>query len=264
MGLDASHAQPQPGDIRAQPADAFTGRVILITGGCGGIGAACARWFVARGAQVILADLDSSACAQTARVTGASGGVRLDVTNEREVSTVLAAVRAECGPLSVLVNAAGVVGSGGVEAMAAAQWRSVLETNLTGTFLVCQAAISQLREFGSGKIVNLSSVNARTGGNELSGAAYAASKAGIEALTRHLAVALAPQVQVNAVAPGPVRTPMLARLDQPVLAELARKIPAGRLASPEEVAGAVGFLASPDADFITGITLQQNGGQWLG
>lgn len=264
MPVNSAPAHPEPGDARVQAAALFVGRVVFITGGCGGIGAACARWFAARGARVVIADLDASACAETARVTGAAGGVRLDVTNEREVSAVLGAVRAEFGPLSVLVNAAGIVGSGGVEAMAAAAWRSVLETNLTGTFLVCRAAIPQLRELGSGKIVNLSSVNARTGGNELSGAAYAASKAGIEALTRHLALALAPQVQVNAVAPGPVRTHMLARLDEPVLTGLARQIPARRLASPEEVAGAVGFLASPDADYITGITLQQNGGQWLG
>lgn len=248
----------------ARPGGTFAGRVVLVTGGCGGIGAACVRWFAARGAQVVLADLDAQACAQTARATCAAGGVRLDVTNELEVSAVLSAVRTEFGPVSVLVNSAGIVGSGSVEAMAAGAWRSVLETNLTGTFLVCQAAISQLREAGSGKIVNLSSVNARTGGNELSGAAYAASKAGIEALTRHLAIALAPQIQVNAVAPGPVQTPMLARLDETALAGLTRKIPAQRLASPEEVAGAVGFLASPDADYITGITLQQNGGQWLG
>jgi NAD(P)-dependent dehydrogenase (short-subunit alcohol dehydrogenase family) len=198
------------------------------------------------------------------QASGAAAGVQLDVTDEQEVGTVLTALGASHGPVGVLVNAAGIVGSGGVEGMPAAAWRQVLDVNLTGTFLVCRAAIPQLRELGSGKIVNLSSVNARTGGNELSGAAYAASKAGIEALTRHLAAALAPQVQVNAVAPGPVQTPMLARLDEPVLSGLIRAIPAGRFASPDEVAGAVGFLASPEADYVTGVTLQQNGGQWLG
>lgn len=263
MSVNTAPAQPEARDVPAEPGS-FAGRVVLVTGGGGGIGTACGRWFAARGARVVLADLDASACAEAARAMGAAGAVPLDVTDEHQVGAVLGALRAEFGPLGVLVNAAGAVGSGGVESMAAAAWRSVLETNLTGTFLVCRAAVSQLREVGSGKIVNLSSVNARTGGNELSGAAYAASKAGIEAFTRHLAIALAPRIQVNAVAPGPVQTPMLARLDEHVLAELIRKIPARRLASPEEVAGAVGFLASSDADFITGVTLQQNGGQWLG
>lgn len=261
--MSTAPAQPGPEDVWTE-SDRFAGRVVLVTGGGGGIGAACGRWFANRGARVILADLNASACAEAARVIGAADGVQLDVTSEREVSAVLAALRAEFGPIGVLINAAGIVGSGGVESMAPAAWRSVLETNLTGTFLVCRAAIPQLRELGSGKIVNLSSVNARTGGNELSGAAYAASKAGVEALTRHLAIALAPRIQVNAVAPGPVQTPMLARLDETVLAGLAHNIPARRLASPEEVASAVGFLASPNADYITGITLQQNGGQWLG
>jgi NAD(P)-dependent dehydrogenase (short-subunit alcohol dehydrogenase family) len=237
---------------------------VLVTGGSGGIGQACGRWFANRGADVILADLDAVACAHAAQAVRAAGATGLDVTNELEVRAVLDRVRAEHGLIGVLVNAAGIVGRGTVESMPAAAWRQVLDVNLTGTFLVCQTVIPQMRELGAGKIVNLSSVNARTGGNDLSGAAYAASKAGVEALTRHLAVALAPHVQVNAIAPGPVQTPMLARLTEPVLAQMVDAIPAGRVARPEEIAGAVGFLASSEADYITGVTLQQNGGAWLG
>jgi len=260
----STNSVPPALDEEAGHAGRFAGRVVLVTGGGGGIGQACGRWFSARGAHVVLADLDATACADAALASGAAAGVQLDVTDEQEVDTMLSALRASYGPVGVLVNAAGLAGSGGVESMPVAAWRQVLDVNLTGTFLVCRAAIPHLRELGSGKIVNLSSVNARTGGNELSGAAYAASKAGIEALTRHLAAALAPRVQVNAVAPGPVQTPMLARLDEPVLSGLIRAIPAGRFASPDEVAAAVGFLASPEADYVTGVTLQQNGGQWLG
>lgn len=247
-----------------EPGGQFAGRVILVTGGSGGIGRACGQWFACRGGQVVLADLDGPSCAASARAVGTVAGLQLDVTSEHDVDAVLSEVRARHGPVSVLVNAAGIVGSGAIESMPAAAWRRVLEVNLTGTFLVCRAAIPQLRELGAGKIVNLSSVNARTGGNELSGVAYAASKAGIEALTRHLAAHLAPHVQVNAIAPGPVRTPMLARLGEPALAALIAAIPAGRIADPGEIAAAVGFLASPEADYVTGVTLQQNGGQWLG
>jgi NAD(P)-dependent dehydrogenase (short-subunit alcohol dehydrogenase family) len=246
------------------PAPSFAGRVVLVTGGSGGIGQACGLWFANRGADVVLADLDGVGCAHAAQAVRAAEGTSLDVTNELEVSALLERTRADYGPVGVLVNAAGIVGSGTVESMSATAWRRVLDVNLTGTFLLCQAVIPQMRERGAGKIVNLSSVNARTGGNELSGAAYAASKAGIEALTRHLAAALAPHVQVNAIAPGPVQTPMLARLTETALARLVEAIPAGRVARPEEIAGTVGFLASPEADYITGVTLQQNGGLWLG
>lgn len=237
---------------------------MLVTGGAGGIGRACGAWFSDRGATVVLADLDPVGCEAAASGVGAAAGVHLDVTDEDQAVQVLDRVRRHHGPVGVLVNAAGVVGSGPVEEMPARAWRHVLDVNLTGTFLVSRAAIPHFRASGWGKIVNLSSVNARTGGNELSGAAYAASKAGIEALTRHLASALAPHVQVNAVAPGPVGTPMLNRLSPAQLAGVLETVPSGRPARAEEVAALVGFLASPEAEYITGVTVAQNGGQWMG
>lgn len=242
----------------------FAGHVVLITGGAGGIGRACAAWFARSEAVVVLADLDPGACADAATLTGAVTGRRLDVTDESEVDLFFRSVRDTYGPVQILVNAAGVVGTGSIETMPSKSWRHVLEVNLTGTFLVTRAAIPHLRHVGKGKIINFSSVNARTGGSALSGGAYAASKAGVEALTRHLAVALAPSIQVNAVAPGPVLTPMLERLDTLALEALLDTIPAARAATANEVAELVGFLASPAADYITGATVQQNGGQWLG
>jgi NAD(P)-dependent dehydrogenase (short-subunit alcohol dehydrogenase family) len=241
-----------------------SGGVVLVTGGAGGIGRACGAWFAARRHRVVLSDIDNDAAAAAAAAVGAAAGLRLDVTDEGEVGSLLRAVERTQGPVRIVINAAGVVGPGRLETMSAASWRRVLEVNLTGTFLVCREAIPQLRACGTGKIVNFSSVNARTGGNALSGAAYAASKAGIEALTRHLARLLAPEIQVNAVAPGPVLTPMLARLDDEAVAELVRSIPAGRVATAAEVAEVVGFLASSAADYLTGTTINQSGGQWLG
>jgi 3-oxoacyl-[acyl-carrier protein] reductase len=244
--------------------NAFDGRVVLVTGGAGGIGRACGSWFAVRGACVVLVDVDGAACDEAASAIGARDALGLDVTDEAGVESALQAVDRRHGPVGVLVNAAGIVGAGGVESMSVDAWRRVLDVNLTGTFLVTRATIPHLRRRGGGKIVNLSSVNARTGGNRLSGAAYAASKAGVEALTRHLALELAPSIQVNAVAPGPVLTAMLRRLDDAALAALAATIPAGRVATAEEVAEVVGFLASPAADFVTGVAVAQNGGQWVG
>ena len=148
--------------------------------------------------------------------------------------------------------------------MPLSDWRRVIDANLTGAFLVARQAIPGMRALGRGKIAYLSSVNARTGGNELSGAAYAAAKSAIEALTRHLARHLAPTIQVNAVAPGPVQTGMLSRLTAAELDHLVEAIPAGRCATAEEIAETIGFLCSPAASYITGITVDQNGGQWLG
>jgi NAD(P)-dependent dehydrogenase (short-subunit alcohol dehydrogenase family) len=242
----------------------FAGRVILVTGGCGGLGRACGTWFAERGGTVVLGDLDAAALARTAAEIGAADGTVIDVGDEHSVERSVEETVSAHGPITILVNAAGIVGSGSVETMEVAAWRHVVDVNLTGTFLVSRSVIAGMRAAGRGKIVNFSSVNARTGGNTLSGAAYAASKAGIEALTRHLAIALAPAIQVNAVAPGPVATPMLDRLSDAELDALVSAIPARRTATGEEVAALVGFLSSTDADYITGATVPQNGGIWLG
>lgn len=249
-------------------------RVVLVTGGDGGIGSSVVTWFSERGHRVASADLISDA------ILGHQGGVLdlppdplpgtpnppwrlpMDVTNEDSVNHALASIASAWGQVDVLVHAAGVVGSGPLTHMATEEWDRVLRVNLTGAFLVARATIPMLRP--RAKVVFVSSVNARTGGGELSGVAYAAAKAGTEALTRHLARSLAPGIQVNAVGLGPVCTPMLSRLSSTDLARIVSEIPAERIGEPEEVAELIGFLCSAGADYITGAVVPQNGGQWMG
>jgi NAD(P)-dependent dehydrogenase (short-subunit alcohol dehydrogenase family) len=237
---------------------------VLVIGGAGGIGAAVAGWFTARGATVCVADLTARLTAGDPATRSAASSVAIDICAETSVVEAFQIVQERHGAPSIVVNAAGVTGAGPVQSMSTEEWNRVLATNLTGCFLIARQVIPAMQSLGRGKLVFMSSVNARTGGNELSGAAYAAAKAGIEALTRHLARHLAPTIQVNAVAPGPVMTPMLARLTPAELDHLVSTIPAGRYASAEEIAETVGFLCSPSSDFITGVTLHQNGGQWMG
>ena len=245
------------GGVSADSRDA-----VVVCGGAGGIGRACAAWFAERYPTVVLVDVDADAVGAAADAVGARAIVA-DLTDPSAVRVAFDEI-ASFARTAVLVNATGAVGSGAVEDIGLDDWNRVLTVNLTSAFLCAQAAIPQLRDGSWGKVVNLSSVNARTGGNDLSGAAYAVAKAGIGALTRHLARSLAPAVQVNAVAPGPVRTPMLDRLTDVELDGLVAALPAGRIAEPEEIAAAVGFLASREADYVTGVTLDQNGGGWIG
>lgn len=235
---------------------------VLVAGGAGGIGRATARWFTERGAHVVLADRPGDHLARAAAELRLPA-VEVDLIDEADVDTAVEAVAGHIGPVEVVVNAAGVTGSGGIEEASVAEWRHVLDVNLTGSFILARAVLPQLRARGRGKIVLLSSVNARTGGSDMSGPAYAAAKAGVESLTRYLARRLAPTVQVNAVAPGPVDTVMLARLDESAIAGLVASIPAGRTADPAEIAATIGFLCSPEADYITGTAVDQNGGQWM-
>ena len=233
------------------------GKVILITGAAGGIGRALAQRAVEAGAFVAACDIRADA-------HGLSGPqvltLQVDATDEAQVSAALRDVRERWGRLDILVNNAGRVGSGRVEDVALAEWNALLATNLTSVFLFAKHAIPLLRE-SRGAMVNMSSTNGLTGGSPVSGPAYAVAKAGIIALTKNLARDLASDgVRVNCVAPGPVDTPMLDRLGEEGRANLRASIPLGELATTEDVANAVFFLASDAAKHITGVTLSLSGG----
>lgn len=217
-------------------------RNVLLVGASGGIGKACAEWFKARGDKLYTLDRERGE----------------DATNPADYKKALAGVEY----LDVVVNAAGSVGVGGIEDCTVAEWRRVLDDNLTSAFVACQAAVPLLRRDGS--IVLFSSVNGRHGGNRLSGPAYASAKAAIIGLTKHLAKDLAPRgVRANAVAPGPVATPMLARLSSEEIEKLRVTMPLGNIITVSEIAGTVGWLCSPDAKSITGMVVDINGGMWM-
>jgi NAD(P)-dependent dehydrogenase (short-subunit alcohol dehydrogenase family) len=167
------------------------------------------------------------------------------------------------GPLEVLVNSAGIYRVGALEEVSPEAWDATLAVNLRGTFLVCREVLPGMLARGQGSVVNLSSISGRTKAT-LAAPSYVASKAGVIGLTMSLAAQGAGRgVRVNAVAPGPADTDMIRTLDRELQARLLQTLPLGRLASAREVAQAIVFLASPCASYITGETLNVNGGAFM-
>lgn len=214
-----------------------------MTGGDGGIGRACVEAFTALGSEIVVID----------RSRGH------DAADPDSVAAVLSGIDS----ITDVVHAAGSVGSGGIETTSVEDWNRVLSDNLTSAFVVCQQVLP-LMPWG-GSIVLLSSVNGRHGGNRLSGPAYATAKAGVIGLTRHLAKDQAPRgIRVNAIAPGPVSSPMLDRLSVVELDALLQQVPLGHVALPDEVAGTAAWLCSPAGASVTGTVIDLNGGMWMG
>ncbi|MCX4830549.1 SDR family oxidoreductase [Streptomyces sp. NBC_00006] len=228
------------------------GRTVVVTGGTSGIGAAIARRFAADGDEVVVAGLDADRCA--GELPSAVRAVELDVTRAEALSAFLDGLDG----LDVLVNAAGVIARG--REYEPDVFAEVVGVNLTGTMRSCVAARKALADTG-GCIVNVASMLSYFGGPKVP--AYSSSKGGVMQLTKSLAVAWADQgIRVNAVAPGWIRTPLTRDLQEDP--ENSRRIidrtPMGRWGTPAEIAGAVAFLAGPDAGFITGAVLAVDGG----
>lgn len=238
-------------------------RVALVTGAARGIGYAVARRLAHTGAAVLLADLDAEGVAQAAETLAADGclvlGQQVDVSDPAQVRAMVARALERWGRVDILVNNAGICPITPFEQLSLDEWNRVLAVNLTGAFLCSQAVVPAMRAQGRGKIINIASSAGQMGGLAV-GAHYSASKAGLLGLTKSLARILAPHIQVNAVAPGTTETDMTRGWDQRTLERLTAQVPAGRLGQPEDVAAAVAFLASADADYITGQTLSVNGG----
>ena len=245
----------------------FTGKVALVTGGGSGIGKATAELFAARGGAVAAADVNEAAAEATAEGIRKAGGravaVRCDVTAWDHVQAAVDRARTECGSLDVVVNCAGILKGHLLEETPEAEWRQMLDVNLTGAFLVTKAALKAMREQGGGAIVHIASrmaIRVKEGHG-----AYAAAKAGILQLTQMAALEGAPhKIRVNCVVPGFVDSPMTRTGYRDDAFEGWNKVcPLGRAGIPEDIAKAMLFLASDEAAFITGVALPVDGGRTI-
>lgn len=231
-------------------------RVVLVTGGSRGIGLATARRFASLGDKV----------AVTYNITPPSGdffAVKCDVTSSADVDAAFAAVEGELGPVEVLVANAGITKDTLLLRMSESDFASVVDANLTGAYRVCKRATQSMLRARRGRIVLMSSVVGLLG--SAGQANYAASKAGLVGLARSLARELGSRsITVNVVAPGPVDTDMTAALSDERMNALTASVPLGRVATPDEIAGVVAFLASDDAAYITGAVIPVDGGLGMG
>jgi 3-oxoacyl-[acyl-carrier protein] reductase len=230
-------------------------RTVLITGGTRGIGAATVRKFAEYGDRVFFLYEKSRELAETIFQETGAQGFQCDVSDEAQVKEVFSQI----GPVDVLVNNAGIVDYGPINWVSAETFRRIMDVNVTGMFLCCQAALSGMLQKQQGAIVNLSSMWGRVGSS--CEVAYSASKGAVIAMTKALAKELGPSgIRVNAVAPGVILTDMVENVSQETLEELRQETPLEKLGRPEDVANAIFYLASPQASFVTGTVLDVSGG----
>jgi len=231
-------------------------RVVLITGGSRGIGLACAQRFAALGDQVAVTYNSSPP-------PDGFFAVQCDVTSGESVEAAFAAVEAQFGPVEILVSNAGITNDGLLLRMKESDFTSVIDANLTAAFRVTKRATQGMLRARKGRIILMSSVVGLLG--QAGQANYAASKAGLVGFARSVARELGSRgITCNVVAPGPVATDMTAALGEARLAELTAMVPLARMASADEIAGAVAFLASADAAYITGAVIPVDGGLGMG
>jgi len=239
-------------------------RVALVTGGSRGIGRATAEKLASQGFSVVVNYLaHAEAAEQVVAGIQAAGGqamaVQADVRSSSSVKAMIDRAEQEWGPVSILVNNAGIARDGLLARMPEEAWRQVIETHLTGAFLCSRAVLRGMLRMRWGRIVNISSVAGLAG--NVGQANYAAAKAGLIGLTRTLAREVASRgITVNAVAPGFVDTDMTASLPEAWRAQALSAIPAGQFGSPHDVAAAVAFFVSDEAAYITGQVLSVDGG----
>jgi 3-oxoacyl-[acyl-carrier protein] reductase len=245
----------------------LAGRVALVTGASQGIGRACALKLAEAGATVALAARSRERLAQVEQDIVAAGGraavFPLDVSEEEQIKTVCKAVIAQYGKVDILVNNAGITRDQLVMRMKRSDWDTVLNTNLTSAYLCIQQVVGSMLKQRWGRIINITSVFGQTG--QAGQANYSASKAGLIGLTMAIARELGSRsITCNAVAPGFIETAMTSALPEELKQTALKTIPLGRIGAAEDVAGAVAFLASEGASYVTGHVLNVNGGLLMG
>lgn len=240
------------------------GKVAIVTGAAGGIGQAICQTLTREGAAVVALDIDLSRCQKLVQEIEKSGGqalaIQTDVTNKADITRMVDTVMQKWGRIDILVNNAGIISFGPVAELAEEEWDRVLRINLKSVFLCSQAVMGAMKKQKSGKIVNMGSLAGKVGGIVVS-SAYAASKAGVMCLTLSLAKELAPfNVNVNALAPGPVDTEMTRAFPPGALDQTIQQTPLKRQATPQDIANVVLFLVTEDSRHITGEVIDVNGG----
>ena len=244
----------------------FAGKVVLITGAASGIGAATARRFAKEGAELMLGDINESGLAAIAAELGGAGAAVAfqvtDVSERTQVEALVGAAVDHFGRLNIVFNNAGTGAYGKTPDLYPDVWHKVIAVDLHSVFYGCRAAIPHLRRAGGGVIINTASISGLYGDYGL--AAYNAAKGAVVNYTRALAIDHAREnIRVNAVCPGPIETPLMSPIfaaSPAIVDEYTRLVPMGRIGQPEEIAGAVAFLASDDASFVTGAMLVVDGG----
>jgi len=245
--------------------NSIEGKTALVTGAAGVMGLAVARALLAEGASVILVDLNEGRLRALGRELGPRAVPAVfDVTDPAAIQRELSRLETAGSTVDILVNNAGILSNNKSQATTTEEWRRVVEINLGGMFYLSRAVIPGMKARRWGRIVNVSSLAAQTGGLT-AGTAYAASKGGVISLTRSLAAETAAfGITANAIAPAYVKTPMITeQLTEEQRQGILSKIPVGRFCEPEEFAHVVLFLASPLAGFITGDLINLNGGLYF-
>ena len=237
-------------------------RVALVTGGTRGIGEAISVALKDAGYTVAANYAGNDKAAQEFTERSGIKAYKFDVSDYDAVQEAIAGIVSELGPVEVLVNNTGITRDGTMHRMTFQNWNDVIQTNLSSCFNCCHAVLDSMRERNFGRIVNIGSVNGRAG--QYGQVNYAAAKSGIHGFTKALAKeGAAKGITVNAIAPGYVETDMVRAVPEEVLAKIIKTIPVGRLGHVEDIARGVVFLVADDASFITGSTLDINGGQQM-
>ncbi|MBT7050918.1 MAG: 3-oxoacyl-[acyl-carrier-protein] reductase [Desulfobacula sp.] len=244
----------------------FTGKKALVTGSGGGIGKSIALLLAEMGADIVVNDVSIENAQQTAREIISKGQKTIvsnaNVVNDTQVKDMFESIASEFGRIDILVNNAGITKDSLLMDMREDQWDQVMDVNLKGVFLCCKYAAKMMSDQQYGKIINISSASGQAG--NIGQVNYAASKGGVIAITKTLAKELARyNINVNAVAPGFIRTPMTQTVPEKVVKYLIGQIPLKRMGEPIEIANAIAFLASDNSAYITGQVLSVNGGMYV-